>query len=145
MAKAKKKEKLNLELLVLCDYALVSKENKLSILGTFDQIFVKKTPARHAKMFVVGVLKGEPDSRHTVKLTIKDSSGKNILPGQELKVNLGSNGRSNLITELGNLPLPLTGEYLIELSTSAGVIGKKEFSVYQTGGKNKEQKRNVPN
>lgn len=141
MAKAKKKEKLNLELLVLCDYALISKDNKLSILGTFDRIFVNKVPARHAKMFVVGVIRGKPDSKHILKLTIKGPSGKDILPGQELKVNLGSNGRSNLITEVGNLPVPSTGKYLLKISTSSRVLGSRVFSVSQTGGMHAKGKK----
>lgn len=145
MAKAKKKQKLNLELLVLCDYAIVSNRNKLSVLGFFDRIFVNKTPARHAKMFVVGLVKGKPDSSHSLKLIIKDPSGKGILPGQELKVKLGPNGASNLIAELGNLPLPLTGEYRVIVSSSEGKLGEKTFGVYQTGVKDGKQKQHGPN
>lgn len=145
MAKAKKKQKLNLELLVLCDYAIISKDNKLNILGIFDRLFVNKTPARHAKMFVVGVVSGEPDSKQVLKLTIKDPSGKDILPGQELKVNLGANGRSNLITELGNLPIPLTGEYQVRVSSSKGNLGEKTFGVYRAGVNDSKKKKHGPN
>lgn len=135
MAKSKKKSPLNLELLVLCDYALISKDNKLSIIGTFDQIFVEKIPARQGRMFVVGIINGEPNSVHSIKLSIKDPSGKEILKGQELKLKLSPVGRSNLVANLGNLPLASTGGYLVEISASGVVLGKRTLIVYRAGSR----------
>lgn len=133
---AKDKE-LDLDLFVLCDYAMVAQgNNKLSIVGIFEQIFVPNVPSQQSKMSIVGVLKGEQSTHHFIELTIKDPLGKGILPSQRLEVTLGSNGRSNLIAEFNNLPLPLTGDYSVIISTSGNQLGVKQFRVIKTGGLN---------
>src|SRR3989344_2684656 len=106
---AKAKGKLSLEFLILCDYAVISKENRLSILGIFDQIFIDNLPSQHPKMFVVGILKGEANGKHSLSMQLKDPEGKNIFPNQQMQVTLGGNGNSNFLAELNNLPLSLIG------------------------------------
>ncbi|KKQ42613.1 MAG: hypothetical protein US60_C0015G0024 [Microgenomates group bacterium GW2011_GWC1_37_8] len=131
---AKAKNELTLDFLSLCDYAVISRENKLSILGIFDQIFVNSLPSQHPKMFLVGILKGEPASTHNLQLLLKDPLDKDVLPNQELKVKLGTNGNSNFIAELNNLPIKLTGAYKIELFVDKKLLAKKEFNVFRTTG-----------
>ena len=128
------RNKIQLELLAACDYAIVSKENKLRILGIFDQIFVEKTPSQHPKMFIVGTLKGEPNYNYTVNLKIEGPSGKEILPTQELKNNFGPNGTSNIIAELGNLPVSDIGVYKISLSADGKLLGTRELKVFTAAG-----------
>ena len=43
---------------------IISKDNKLSIIDSFDQIFTPKLPTRNPRMFLVGVIKGKADSVH---------------------------------------------------------------------------------
>ena len=124
------KSDLQLDLLVICDQALVSKENKLSLIGIFDQIFSDKFPFNYLKLAIVAVIKGAPDSDHTVKMEIKDPSGK-LTSSPEFKFTLGSNGKTNLISEFGNLPLPLAGEYTVTLISGKKVLGKAVFAARQ--------------
>lgn len=127
-------EKLELELLVLCDQAVISREGKLSIIGIFDQIYAENIPATHSKMSVVGVVKGEINSDHTLHLFVSDPAGKELLPNQEIKINLGPGGRTNLVSEFINFPIPLTGIYKIELREDKFLLGQRELTVNRVGG-----------
>src|SRR3989338_9331554 len=57
-------ETLSVNLFVICDYALVSQEGKLSINGIFDNIYTEQTPSIHPQTFIVLSLKGKPLSEH---------------------------------------------------------------------------------
>jgi hypothetical protein len=127
-------KKIELDFLITCDDAILSKENKLSLIGIFDQIFVKKFPSAHSKMFVVGALRGNPGSDYSVKLKIEDSSSKEVMPTQEIKNNFGPNGGSNIIAELGNLPLSRAGAYKISLIAGKEVLGTRELNVFAVPG-----------
>lgn len=125
---------LQLELLTLCDHALTSKEGKLSIIGIFDRMFVQKVPSSFSRFFIVAVLTGKPDNQHKILLSIKDPQGNEVLPGtREIALKLGSQGRSNIITDVVNLPLSVTGEYRVTLTEEKNKLGEKKFGVIQVG------------
>lgn len=125
---------VKLELLTLCDHALTSKEGKLSIIGIFDRMFVKKTPTTFARFFVVAVFTGKPESQHKIALSIKDPQGKEVLPStKEIAIKLGSQGRSNIITDIVNMPLSMTGDYTVTLSEKGQKLGEKKFGVIKVG------------
>ncbi len=133
---SKNKNLLKPEILTICDYATISQEGKLSILGIFDQIYVTQFPAQHLRMFVVSSLTGLAGSSHTITLRLIDPLKEEKIK-QEMKVVIGPNGKASLLAELGNLPLPVAGEYTIEIK-EATVIGSVKFSVFKTsqGGVN---------
>lgn len=122
-------KKLELKLLVLCDLASVSREGKLSIIGIFDRIFANKIPSSFIRLFVVATIEGEPSVDYQIKLNIQDPQGKEILPPKFLKVRLGGNGRSNLITDIVNMPLPEFGEYTLSLKSDDKELGNTIFWV----------------
>ncbi len=128
-----KKLNLKAELLVLCDSAFLSQENKLNIIGIFDQIFAAQIPSNYLKMSVAAVIVGEPETEHTVKLSIEDPNHKKIII-PELRAKLGNNGKTNIISELGNFPLPETGTYKIILEADGELLGTREFSVGHVNG-----------
>ena len=124
---------LTVDLFVLCDYASVSQEQKLSVIGIFDQFFVANLPASWPKMYLVAVIKGEVHSEYplTLKLTPPKETDQK-LPDRELKITLGANGKANIITELVNFPLPLAGVYQVQLLTESHIVGELEFRVNKT-------------
>jgi hypothetical protein len=132
-----KKDGLKLELLVICDYAAVSRDNKLTIAGIFDEVYVNSTPAQHPKLYVVGVVLGKANSDYRVNLRIKDPKGKDVFPVQEMDIKLGPNGKTNLIAEIATMPLRTTGDYLVEIGSKGKVIGKKELSIVEIKTKGK--------
>ncbi len=126
-------EKTKLDLLTICDYASISQDNKLSIVGIFDQIFVSNLPTQHSQFYIVGVLSGTAEKMEALSLEIKDPDGKDVIPAQKLDIKIGPNGKSNVIAAIGNMPVNETGFFKIILSTKAGTIGEKEFGVFKAG------------
>ncbi len=128
---------LKTDIFTLCDYATVSREQKLSVIGIFDQFFIADVPTTWPKMFLVAVLSGQANQEYdiTLKIIPPAKTGQNF-PDKELKVTLGNNGRANLITELVNFPLPLVGTYKIEILEGNPPAGEKvghfEFKVNKT-------------
>lgn len=72
----------------LCDYAFVTDNGKLGIIGIFDRIFSKQFPTTHQSMFVVGQVT-EID-RRTQSLTLIIKKGLQELAKQALVTNLQS-------------------------------------------------------
>ena len=124
---------LTTELFVLCDYATVSREQKLSVIGIFDQFFVANVPTNWPKMFLVAVVSGDADHEYPITLKIiPPTKGEQDFPDKELKVTLGNNGRANLITELVNFPLPAAGVFKVLIESEGTKIGELEFKVNKT-------------
>lgn len=121
------------DIFALCDYATVSREQKLSVIGIFDQFFVANLPTNWPKMFLVAVLSGEPNHEYDITLKIiPPAKTEQNFPDKDLKVTLGQNGKANLITELVNFPLPVAGAYKVEIIEGKEKIGLLEFKVNKT-------------
>lgn len=124
---------LKTDIFALCDYATVSREQKLSVIGIFDQFFVANIPTNWPKMFLVAVLSGEPNHEYGITLKIiPPAKTEQNFPDKDLKVALGQNGRANLITELVNFPLPVAGTYKVEILEGKEKVGGLEFKVNKT-------------
>jgi len=135
---------LEISLFVVCDQAIISKENKLSIIGIFDQIYSDKFPFNYPKMSVVGVMAGKPNTEKVVKLEIKDPSNKTVF-SSDFKITLGENGKSNFISEFSNLPAALDGVYTIGLFVGDKKLGQTTFHIIKTVGSQNDRKTKVIN
>ena len=124
---------LKTEIFTLCDYATVSREQKLSVIGIFDQFYVASVPTQWAKMFLVAIIAGEPNKEYDITLKVNPPlKTETKFPDKQLKVTLGPNGRANLITELVNFPLPHAGTYTFQLKEDKTLVGELEFKVNKT-------------
>jgi hypothetical protein len=119
---------LSIKFITLCDSAFLSRENKLNLIGIFDQILTENIPSQYLKMSLVIIFFGEPNSSHSVILTITSPDTKNLLSTQ-INITLGSNGQGNFISDLGNFPLPLAGDYQITLSEDSEILSTSVFKV----------------
>jgi uncharacterized membrane protein len=129
-------EKTKLELLTICDYALISQDNKLSIIGTFDQMFVTIFPSQYPQFYVVGIVSGTAGKIENIALEIKTPSNKNAIPPQSTNLTIGPNGKANILINIGNLPIPEAGFYKIRLVNGDGILGEKEFVVFEANKQN---------
>lgn len=125
-----KKAKSLIKYLTLCDSAFLSRENKLNLIGIFDQILVEKIPSQYLKMALVIIFSGEPDSQHHITLNLSAPDSQSLLSTQ-INISLGSNGLANFISELGNFPLPLAGDYQIILTENSETLSTSTFRVSQ--------------
>lgn len=111
----KGKSMLKVELMVLCDYASISKEGKLSINGIFDEVRILKLPGGLARAFLVATIHGVPNESY--KLTLKmQYKGEDILPPNNITTApAGLNGKNNILVELTGISFPKEGEYEIKM------------------------------
>jgi len=118
---------LKLEFLTLCDFAMTSSEGKLSVIGMFDRMFVTETPAKFLRFFIVTIVSGKPEKEAKILFNVQTPSKKKALNPKEVVVKIGSGGRTNIITDVGNFPLPETGEYKLSVTSDGKVLGSISF------------------
>ena len=123
---------VKLEFLTLCDFAMTSSEGKLSIVGIFDRMFVSQTPAKFSRFFTVAILSGKPNSEAKISFTIQIPSKKELPGPKEMIIKFGSGGRTNLITDVANFPLPEIGEYKLFILANGKSLGSNSFFVSKT-------------
>jgi hypothetical protein len=108
---------MNVNLGTLADYANVTGDGKLNILGIFDRINVTQIPAVHPQMHLVLRLEAhaaELDRSHNVEIRLQDPDGNTIFEVKGEIVPRGEPGRSvstNQILTLNNLQLEKIGDY----------------------------------
>lgn len=109
---------MQVKLAILADYANVTTEGKLNILGIFDRIHVGRLPAVHPQMQFILRLDAHPAERdrvHTLEVRLHDPDGQTIFDlGGEVVPRGGRPGEtisSNQIITINNLNLPKAGEY----------------------------------
>ena len=105
---------------VVADYANVSREGKLNVMGIFDRVFARQVPARFPPMQLVIRLEAdyaELDTEHGIRVQLADPDGEPVFdidgsftprggrPGEKTSV--------NHVLQLGNVPLQRTGPHRV--------------------------------
>lgn len=135
--------KIEKELMVLCDHALISNNGKLNIIGIFEQMHVKKFPGGVARAYLVASMKTEPNEKHQYEARLLDEKGENIMKPTTLEAVSGSNGKHNLVIELLNLIFPKSGLYKFALFTNNVKVASTSLLV--TGGQSDVQSKQKSN
>jgi len=135
--------KLHTEIITLCDYALISREGKLSINGIFDELRVQKFPGGIARAFFVATLRGDVDKAYT--LTISTESGKKVLNTLNLDVRTSLNGKNNIILELVNLGFEKEGDYKFVIRQGDSEVGSIQLKVMAAEQPSEGIKYKLPN
>lgn len=108
---------MHVKLALLADYANVTAEGKLNILGIFDRISVNEIPAVHPQMHLVLRLEAHPAERnrvHNVEIRLHDPDGQTVFEVKGDVVPQGQAGETiatNQILTLNNLQLTKSGGY----------------------------------
>jgi hypothetical protein len=108
---------MHVTLAVLADYANVTADGKLNILGIFDRMNVTNLPAVHPQMNLVLRLEAhsaERDRSHPVEIRLHDPDGQTVFEVKGEIVPQGEPGHNistNQILTLNNLQLAKTGDY----------------------------------
>lgn len=108
---------MQVKLALLADYANVTAEGKLNILGIFDRINVNALPAVHPQMHLVlrfEAHSAERDRMHNVEIRLHDPDGQTVFEVKGDVVPHGQAGQSiasNQILTLNNLQLSKSGGY----------------------------------
>jgi hypothetical protein len=108
---------MQVKLALLADYANVTAEGKLNILGIFDRISVNEIPAVHPQMHLILRLEAHPAERsraHNVEIRLYDPDGQTVFEVKGDVVPHGQAGQTiatNQILTLNNLQLSKSGGY----------------------------------
>src|ERR1700722_7462202 len=135
--------KLHTEIITLCDYALISREGKLSISGIFDELRVQKFPGGIARAFFVATLRGNIDTSYPLK--INTENGKKGINTLNLEVHTSMNGKKNIILELVNLGFEKEGEYKFVIYHGDVEVGSTQLKVMSAEQPAQEVKYKLPN
>lgn len=108
---------MQVKLAVLADYANVTAEGKLNILGIFDRINLVQMPAMHPQMYLVLRLEAQAVERersHKIEIRLHDPTGATIFDVNGDIVPHGDGPQptsTNQILTLNNLQLEKVGAY----------------------------------
>ena len=118
---------------LLCDYAFLSIDRKVNIIGVFETINAAKFPVVHPKFVVVGSI--EP-SKQVFKMAIDivDSvSGKKVIENNtEREIKLPAEQATNnfnFIIEILNIAFQTAGNYKVEIIIDGEKLGEIPLKV----------------
>jgi uncharacterized protein DUF6941 len=115
-------------LAALADYALIDQAGRLSVVGIFSHIWIRRAPALHPRTHLVVRLVGRRNEigEHKLKIRFLDPSGQETLGG-EGTFTVGEPRAGVTDVEAGvilayDLPLPVIGRYTVELALDGTVM-----------------------
>lgn len=110
---------MEVKLALLADYANVSREGKLNVMGIFDTINAPSLPWNHPQMQLVLTFDANPaewDTQKKVQIKLLDADAhEKLTMGADLKVPRGKSGRNvaiNSIITINNLRFDVAGDYV---------------------------------
>lgn len=110
---------MDLRVLLVADYANVTKEDKLNVMGIFTNITARKFPALHPEMWLIAMLSAAPSEygqtrKVTIKLLNEDATAEVMNWSQDITIPQGTGGRRveiSQIVKLAGLVFPSAGVY----------------------------------
>src|SRR4030067_3822682 len=119
---------------LLCDYAFLSVDRKVNIIGVFETINAQKFPVTHPKFVIVGsVAPSKKDFKMSINIEEKSTSESVIKDVHEREVSLPEeqNQNFNFIVEVINTNFVKAGEYNVEIKIDGKVIGETPLRVVE--------------
>ena len=123
---------MNVDIFTLCDFAQNSPGNKMNIVGTFNRIFAKQTPAVHPLCALAVLMRFQQIEQGTknIRVSIIDSDGRQVVPTMNAQLNVQINPNESdasvpLAVVIQQISLPRFGEYSVDLA----VDGRQEASI----------------
>lgn len=118
---------MKVDFAVCCDYAIIDRLGKLSVLGIFQHIWVANFPAVHPRLHLVLRLKGKRTElgEHKVRIQLLDEEDREIITGDGT-VSFGEPPAGVLEVEAGavlmfDVPFQRAGRYRFEISVDDDV------------------------
>jgi hypothetical protein len=104
---------------LLADYANVTTDGKLNVMGVFGRMTVTRLPITYPSLYLVARFEARvtEGTRHTVQVALVDTDGQEVVPKLApipLHFQITGPGRplrAQLLMEFADLRLPVLGEY----------------------------------
>lgn len=127
---------MKLALAAICDYAMIDKSEKLSVIGIFTRIGAPSVPARHGSLTVVLSFEVDPSDfgrAFDFAIDVVDEDGRPIIdpPTGTFSVPDGGVGRApiNLLLNLQDVHFPRFGPYLFTVRVNGHPEASLELEV----------------
>ena len=117
-----------LNFFLLADYAFLSADNKLGVIGIFEIFNVLNFPTKLSKFFVVTNLDLKPGKRE-IEIRIFDPLNKEIIPLGKKGIQIEGGRRVNTITDINFLPIKQEGFFTVSLIIDGQKIDEKKIEV----------------
>ena len=118
---------MQIVLAALADYALIDQAGRLSVVGIFSHIWVRRVPALHPRTHLVVRLIGKRTEigEHKLRIRLLDPAKQEVLGG-EGTFTVGEPVAGVTDVEAGvilayDLPLPVIGRYSVEISLDGAI------------------------
>ena len=131
---------MQIVLAALADHALIDQAGRLSVVGIFSHIWVRRAPAVHPRTHLVVRVVGRRNEigQHQLKIRFLDPAQKEILGG-EGTFTVGEPPAGVTDVEAGvilayDLPLPVLGRYSVEIALDGAVVTTLPLTVAEAPG-----------
>jgi hypothetical protein len=118
---------VKIDLALICDYALIDRFGKLSVMGIFEHIWITQFPTVHPRLHLVLRLKGRRTEigQHAITIRLVDGEGTEILGGDG-KVDFAEPPAGVTEIEAGtvfvfDVPLRSAGRYCFEITVDEDI------------------------
>ncbi|MCP4650519.1 MAG: hypothetical protein GY853_10625 [PVC group bacterium] len=115
----------------LCDYAMVSREGKLSMNGIFENINVRKFPTHHPLMFVVANVGGVNNKDKFTCELVSEENSQTKMAAITSEVVVDPNRNFGFIGQFVNVRYEKPGKYELKFYIDNKEIGVHKFQVKQ--------------
>lgn len=123
-------KKLRTEIIALSDYALISSDGKLSVMGIFDEIQVEKFPGGFINKYLVATIIGTPEESYSLNVKLEEEGGKkNLLNPLLLNAKLSITGKHNVVVTLQQVGFEKEGVYYFKIYTGNDEVGSTKLEV----------------
>ena len=126
---------MNVDLALVCDYALIDQYGKLSVMGIFEHIWVQHFPVVHPRLHLVMRLKGRRTEigEHKVGIRLVDEDDKEIINGDGT-VNFSEPPAGVLDIEAGtvlvfDVPFEHEGSYRFQIAVDGDELATVALTV----------------
>lgn len=128
------KPSMKLLYLLLADYAFLSIDKKLNIIGVFENINAIRFPVTHPKFVVVGSV-APSKSKFKMSVVLTDGEGKPLMSNtNEKEISLpaeATNKNFNFIIEIVNPTFPGPGDYKVQIVVDGKKLGEQFLRVLE--------------
>jgi hypothetical protein len=113
---------MRVDLAVLSDYATMTADQKLVIVGVFDTILVRSLPASHPSLHLsLRVSVGAVDQgEHVLLVRLVDPDGREVVPALKAQFSAdvpldGDEGTLQMVLEIGPVPFSVAGPHAVDI------------------------------
>jgi hypothetical protein len=129
---------MKVDIITFANNAFMDNRNRLSIIQTFDRLYLDKVPANLVNAVVVTKLRDKPNKTVKLNLQISDSKGDKIL-NQDVEVKFSQHGTTTIVVEAVGLLFKSYGEYELVLSNEGKVLAKTSLYAEKSSEKTSDK------